>query len=394
MPYSLFDNPFAVLGLANSASVEQASDRARQIGTPEAEAAKRSLIVPRARLEAEIRFLPGVTLERTVSTLAALRAGKMPDLRQFPFLACANVLAHLASDGKGDPATLRELSELQPRLTRDIVLDLITADRAVAGAPRLNGTLLDQALAALAVEHAGALVIGLRSLGEIAGAELLVGLVQSAQAGNGRWTGFIAKASSAWERETASRATELLEKAAQAGRSLSSKATAKVAEELALTIRTWSKLTAPQRALDLSTVLRHEGSVAPVRRWRELAVDIANEQGAAREALTIIKELVEHFAALPDLGDRLRQDFDVCQGLVVAAREHDAISKLEAAIAEADGQRETLSQYLDGNEPTGSVPQVVANLRDALVQALQTAPGERPWLVWRAFAYACTTSSN
>jgi hypothetical protein len=145
-----------------------------------------------------------------VSTLAALRAGKMPDLRHLPFLARANVLAHLASAGKGDCATLREL---QPRLTRDIVLDLITADRAAAGAPKLNGALLDDALAALAVEHAGALVTGLRSLGEIAGAELLVELVQSAQAGDCRCTAFIAKASAAWERETASRATELLDKA-------------------------------------------------------------------------------------------------------------------------------------------------------------------------------------
>ncbi len=105
--------------------------------------------MPRTRLEAEIRFLPGVTYERAVSTLAALRAGEMPDLRHLPFLARANVLAHLASAGKGDCATLRELSELQPRLTRDIVLDLITADRAAAGAPKLNGALLDDALAAL-----------------------------------------------------------------------------------------------------------------------------------------------------------------------------------------------------------------------------------------------------
>jgi hypothetical protein len=248
----------------------------------------------------------------------------------------------------------------------------------------LNGTLLGEALSA---EHAAALVVGLRALGEIAGAELLVELVQSAQAGDGRCTAFIAKAAAAWERETASRATELLEKAEQSGRSLSSKATAKAADELAAAIRTWRKLTAPQRSLDLATVLRHEGSVAPVRRWRDLAVDIANEQGAAREALIVIKELVAHFASLPDLGNQLRRDLGVCQGLVVAAREHDAISKLEAAIAQADKERETLGRSLNGDEPTWSAPPVVTKLRDALVETLQAAPGERPWLIWRAFAH-------
>jgi hypothetical protein len=131
-----------------------------------------------------------------------------------------------------------------------------------------------------------------------------------------------------------------------------------------------------------------------VGRWLGLAVRITNEQSAAREALTIIKELAEHFASLPDIGARIRDNLKTCQGLVSAAREHDAISKLEAAIAEADGQRETLSRCLDGNEPTGSVPQIVANLRDALVQALQIAPGERPWLVGAPSRFACTTSSN
>lgn len=143
MSYSLFDNPFAVLGLANSASVQQASDRARQSGTPEANAAMRALIVPRTRLEAEIRFLPGVAFEGGASTLAALRANKIPDIRHLPLPARANVLAHLASSGKSDSATLRELAELQPRLTRDIVLDLIAAGRAEAGMPNLNGALLE-----------------------------------------------------------------------------------------------------------------------------------------------------------------------------------------------------------------------------------------------------------
>jgi hypothetical protein len=153
MPYSLFDNPFAVLGLANSASAQEASDRARQIGTPEANAAMRALIVPRTRLEAEIRFLPGVAFEVAASTLAALRANQTPDLWCLPLPACANVLAHLASAGKTDQTLLRELAELQPRLTRDIVFDLIAGGRAVAGMPKLNGALLVEGLQALSAEH-------------------------------------------------------------------------------------------------------------------------------------------------------------------------------------------------------------------------------------------------
>jgi hypothetical protein len=213
----------------------------------------------------------------------------------------------------------------------------------------------------------------------------LVGLVHSAHAGAHRCTAFIGKAIAAWERETAGRATELLEKAAQSERSLSSRVTSKAAEELAQTIRTWAKLTAPQRAQELATVLRHQGSVIPVSRWRELAIDIANEQGAAREALIVIEKLVEDFHVLPDLGARLREDLETCRSLVLASREREAIGELEAAIAEADTQRDKLSHSLDGNEPYSTAPTLVTRLRDALIQAVRTAPRRTtPSTSWRA----------
>ncbi len=382
MAYSLLDNPFAVLGLAASATPQQIIERAREIGTEEADRAKQALLVLRPRFEAELFFLPGAGSDIVRRTLDALRADRPPESRFLSVPARANLLAHLAFSGKVDPALLRELADLVPCIAREVWVNLITADRTAAGVRAPNETWFDKSLAALADVHGGALVAGLRSLGEAQGADLLVDLVNKTEAGH---LGFLHKAAAGWERGAASKAIQLEEEAARLEQSLATKATATAAKDLADVVRTWAKLTGPKRAIDAKAGLPDEATEQRVGRWRELAVDIVNDQEAIRESLIIVRALVDAFASLPDFGDLLRDDLKTCQELVKEAEESERLGPLQAAIAEAAAQRETLRSSLTDGGPTSSALPVVVRLRAALLEAAQAIPGERPWLLFRAF---------
>lgn len=390
MAFSLLNNPFAVLGLTAAASPRAVHETAIRLDSAEARAAERLLIASRSRLETEIRFLPGASPEDSSEVLDALRDGRVPRLRALSLPARANVLAHIAAAGEADPTILRELADIQGRQTKQIALELISKDRIDAGMPTPNERLLGETFEAWTEDHAAALVAGARSLGEQAGASLLVELIKATRSDQLHRESLLRCATEDWERKTAARTTRLDEEAKRAEESLATKPTTEAANDLACAIHAWAKLTEPQRAVDAVANLSHAASVEAAGRWRNLAIDLANKHDAVQEALSVITALASEFGSLPTLGGRIRDDLKTCDGLVAAARARDApeVKALEAAIAQADKAHGTLRRALKGGAPSQSSPPAVMQLIAAFHKAANAAAGERPWHLMRAFALA------
>ncbi len=256
--FSLWENPFALLGLTAAATQRETQDRARELGTSDAQAAARAVIAPRPRLEAEIRFLPGAPDEQVRAVLDTLRKGGMPDLWGLSLPARANVLAHRAAEGLADATQLQLLVSLHGEMDAGTVAATIGDDRTAAGMPQPNGELLERSLEKLADDHARAMVIGVVGAEtQKASAQITALLTRNAAQQQNDRLSFLRRVCAAWDRETASMATQAREHAQDLAGTLSKTPKVGEAESLAATIEYWAQLTAPQRKLDALVSLGH-----------------------------------------------------------------------------------------------------------------------------------------
>ena len=217
MHFSLLSNPFAVLDLADDASVSVIAGRARQLDGPAAAAASRMLIVPRTRLIAEMSFLPGAPQDLVTSCLEDLRASRIPDLWALTPLARANVLAHLASAGMATASQMRDLVGLQDAI-RSFSADSIDQAWGRAGLPKVAPEMLASSLETVAGKHAEAFANGMLTLPR--GSELFAEHLQTTSLDATARVTFLREAAAAWDRATTSKVAEELEAAApiEAGR--------------------------------------------------------------------------------------------------------------------------------------------------------------------------------
>lgn len=138
----LHRNPFAVLGATTRDSrariLELAEERSLLIDPEACRQASSSLTVPRARLSAEVSWLPGVSPGKAAAAVDALGAGR--DTSGFPPLARANLLAaRLASESPTDlVGKILELAEVADGVEIDEVQRDINEDRELAGIPRVT----------------------------------------------------------------------------------------------------------------------------------------------------------------------------------------------------------------------------------------------------------------
>jgi hypothetical protein len=390
MGFDLLENPFAVLCLATDASAAVLNARARELGGPLAAAASRILLVPNARVQAEVSFLPGLSGSEVAACLAPLANRCSPDLPGLMPLARANVLAHLASNGLASADQLRSLVALEAQL-QDGALTALNRSREAAGMPPVPDVMFTAALEHLQGQHADALSSGAQALAH--GAEVLLDLVQSLGATISRSSIFLRQSITAWERATSSANANELDRAHGLEIKLAQRPSEAAAAQLAALICSVAARTKPPRELARHFGLAHKSSADLSERWRSLAVDIANLYDAYPEALSILAALADGFGVSDELGQQVVDDLALCRERVASGAYLPEMRRLRRAIAAARSRSHELNGDLLANalRPTAwrrKAPPTAIELSEALAAAIRTAQTDLPWQALREFALA------
>jgi hypothetical protein len=382
--FDLFANPFAVLGLAGDTSVGVITARARELGTADAAAASRTLLIPRSRLQAELSFLPGASKYLADTCLEALKGQREPDLwPRLTLPARANLLAHLASRGAATGNQMRDLVGMQEAI-RSSWDEMINQAREHARMPPVSGETSDSILEALVTQHAEAFADGMLALPK--GADLFAEQLYNTSPDSMTRMNFLRQSAASWDRATSSDAEKYLGLAAPLEAILWDHPHAKSAEELAELVLLFANRTKPPREASRLVGLPHKPSANAVERWRAVALDLNNRQDAVLEAVIVLEALTKGFGTTDELGARTARDLDICRDRLASGEGTPEVRRLVAAIAAATEKELAFQRAAMGNGgTTAQTPAVVAELHDAFVAAARTARSDLPWRLLRAF---------
>jgi hypothetical protein len=387
MGFDLLQNAFAILKLGNDASPSAISARARDLGGDRASVASRTLISPRTRLQAELAFLPGLTQDEAQKCLLAVQEGTVPESPQFPALARANLLAHLASKGKATETHLDALANIAASVRGD-TLEILNRDRRCAGMPPVTEPMFNAAMEQLESQHAEALSDGALALKN--GPEVLSHIVQSLGSSVTSKSVFLRQATSAWERSTASENARDTERTQELETKLNVGPHDGALAALVSLIHSIAARTRPSRELARHFGLAHDASVEVVNKWRCLAVDLGNKHQALIQACSILEVLAEEFGTSDDPGRRVARDLTICRERLEAGEHIPELQRFAAAILAANQEpsqfkNDHLKRIRDGQRSRYDAP-VVVRLWNAFGAAARNAPSDWPWRALRDFA--------
>ena len=382
MGFDLLTNPFAVLGLAGNSPVGAISSRARELGTGEASAASRVLLLPKTRLMAELSFLPGTVQADVDGCLQALKEGRQPDLWSLTPIARANVLAHLASSKRAGPKQLRDLVEMRESAL-GTAMEAVNRGRQESRIPPAPPEMADGALQGLATQHAEAMVDGLLALGN--GGKLLSDLLSEAGDATTSKGVFLRQCTAGWERTKAGDLSRIIESAEPLEGTLREDPRPETARKLAETVRQFADATMPQRRAAHLLGLPHEASLEARGRWQSVALDLNNRLDAISEAVILLEALADAFDDQDDLQTRITKNLLVCRERVASGEGTPQIRRLTRAIkAASDSPVETDQGGLVDGRKTPACSAVAAELHDSFVAAAESATSDLPWVMLRS----------
>ena len=379
--FSLLTNPFAVLGLSGAATIAIVTAQSRKIGGQDASAASRILISPRTRLPCELAFLPGATTAQIDAVSAALRDGRLPDIRALTPLAGANVLAHLVSAFRASPDQMRELVAIYDSAPWSVT-EVLDRDRAAAQMPPVSREALAPALEELRARHADALSEGARARPD--GSNFLVQLLRAAGPEIRPRLAFLRQASAAWERGCIGGIAATLEAAEPIEAKLRECVEAGYASNLASSIAVYAELVGPPREAARLLGLPHEASAATGERWLKLALDMSDRQTALADAMTLLQALAAGFGAEGELERKVASALEDCRKRLASGEGSPEMQRLIQALQAAHAATivfQNLNTETD-RLPHGT-PALIVELHVAFVAATEQARSDQPWQMLR-----------
>ncbi len=380
--FDLLSNPFSTLG------VSPRTPQSVLLAMPEPAdaAAMRSIAIPRSRLAAEVGFLPGAAPAAASDVLAALRRGDRPNLAPLPQAAKANVLAHLCAAGLATHDDPEALATLQPAPGDPALQAAIDADREAAGVPASQPAALVAEQAALAEQHAAALVASCRHGPDPA--LRLADLVRRAVAGPP--LAFLRKAAAAWARQSTGRLADLEDEAADARAGLLKQLDALSAARLCGAMRAWAALSLPQRLADARAGLDHAPTLRSLRGWRATATRLSHD-GRPDLALPLLQAMAEALADLPGEAAQLQDDVRACAGMLEQQTLEGLLAPLRTLAVRHAADPGPLAAALlrqpFGPRTTGAAAGAAGELWAAFDAACAACiTSEAPWTILRTLA--------
>lgn len=338
---ALHANPFYVLRVTTRDDkpkiVAMAEERSLEIEDGVCQSAKSCLINPRTRLAAEMAWLPGVaprTIDKMLLSLPAFLRSTQ-NTWGLPSLAQANLMAaacELSNSNELAPALvgfIHYFAEVVESIDPEDVLRDINEDRTVSQFPEIQGV---EAIEAEIVERRKTYQVALTNLLDatepLTLLEVMTEVVTVAtEGGNESRPILIHGLVDSYEKKTLA----VLEKGAENVIALVNRireaapqgpqAVDPPISQLEAATRRWVKIAAPIQLSNKSQGLEHGPSNRVAYGLRNLSVDLNNDHGMLSQASRINLLLLESFAAIPEVAEKLKEDAEALEGLRNAEQE-------------------------------------------------------------------------
>ena len=324
----LHQSPFALLGATTRDDrkqiVQLAEERSLELDPDLCQKARSDLTNLRARLSAEISWLPGVSPRKASQLLEGLLRDPMAVREEFglPTLAHLNLLAAAFEfvEGEHDVEDLagfiQEIAQLAEDLNPEEVLREINEDRAISGFPEVRT--LDQIEDALKEQkrhYQSAIKDALNRLPSMTLIQAVTETVDDATSGGeDPAPELIDDLVDSYEKETQSvlnkeaENVQKLIKAARDSAQFGEDAIRPYVDRLDVVTRNWDKIAQPIQLLAKARGKNHEPSLRLAWAIRILAVDLFNEHNMLTQSQRLTGLLQELFSDLPDVNEVLEQD--------------------------------------------------------------------------------------
>lgn len=340
---ALHANPFCVLGVTTRDDrrkiVEMAEERALHLDHDTCQKARSDLTNPRARLSAEMSWMPGVA-PRMAEKLVKVLSEDPKFVRSeegLPELARANLMAaafELVEDGEDSGLVaefIRDFAWVVESIDADQVLRDINEDRAISGFPEVKGV---EAIEEELVERRKAYRSVLKGLLDSMDPDKLVETMTDAVSvatddGEDQGPALIDELADAYEVEAhgflekeSENISKLVESARQAA-PRGERAVAPILDKLEKVARNWDRVAQPIQLSAKSRGIQHHQSREIAYEVRSLGIDLNNEHGMLEQAHRMTELLQELFAELPEVVERLGEDAEAIEGLRRQAQEQE-----------------------------------------------------------------------
>jgi len=325
---SLHSSPFLILGVTTrdhrQKIVEQAEERALHIDHELCQKARSELTNPRARLAAEIRWLPGVApkkaeqlVEQISQNPSSIRVtGGLPDLAFSNLMAAAFELVCERDSAAVVAEDINKLAWVAEYLNAAEILRDINEDRAISGFPEVRGVdVIEDELAELHKAYKLAIKTALDSMPPQKLVETMTAAVNEAtESGEHSGPSLIHEIVDTYEVEThgfldrefqnVSTLIEGIRGAAPNGR----QSISPLIDKLETVARNWDMVAQPIQLSAKARGLVHQPSREIAFELRSLGVDLFKHHDMLDQAKRMTNLLQELFAELPEVVERLDED--------------------------------------------------------------------------------------
>lgn len=332
---TLHRNPFWILGATSRDDrrriVELAEEKSLTLDHGVCQKARADITNPRARLAAEIAWLPGVSPRRAEQLARLVLRDPMAVRAEkgLPLLAHANLMAAAfeAIDEHHDPdgvaQFIQELADLVDAIVPEDVTRDINEDRAVSGFPEVKSPEpVESELGERKRYYRNAIKDALNRLPTDALVAVMTDTVAAATAGGeAQAPGLIDELVDSYEVETqhflqkeAENVQKLIKATRESARS-GEKAVKPLVDKLEAVTRNWEKIAHPIQLSSKARGILHRPSTELAFSIRSLAIDLFNEHDLLTQSNRITSLLQELFTQIPELAERVEQDAEALQNI-------------------------------------------------------------------------------
>jgi peptidoglycan hydrolase-like protein with peptidoglycan-binding domain len=394
-PFDLLSNPFFLLALEPTASLEKIADAyedavADQIASePDLTTAREALVNPRQRLAAELSFLFDTPPGQVKAVCAALKVGAPSNdllgaANRLAPLSKANLLTHVGAREQAEDDLLFALMDAHARIEPRIIHSKLQSTRQAAGfvVPSLD-SVRDQ-LHELISLHVKAVLAGYptartsaRSVGECIKRILISADSDRIDALEGLVRSYGQTISSELhkiEEEIRSDAEELRSRPREVS----------LVDPLADRLRDWISVANPIVEFDAHKGRDETRARQLFNEVRGLAIDLANQHNSFHVALSISNVAAEVFSSLPRATEQLKEDLPLLEERSAEA----LVIPLKTFVDELSKWTIVSDLLAGGFGPSsiGTVQDLWQRFSYAATQTQHTIAGDLPWILLRSLA--------
>ena len=324
---TLHSSPFALLDVTTHDNrrriAAQAEVKSLDLNEEVCQQAFSDLTNPRARLSAEMAWLPGIPPHKTALLLEELYNNPMTICREsgLPILAKLNLLAAVFEAMDRDDADdlirlITEYARIFEELTVEEVQRTLNADRAVSGFPPVSASeQIEAELAERKRHYCRAVKAALNRLPSVTLLRVITVTVEQATSGGEHHAPeLINELVDSYEievqdlllreAENIDKIIRMIKERVDSGVTI----TKPYVDRLDTVARNWNKIARPIQLVKKSRGLKHEASSNAAGAIRDLAIMLFNEHDMLAQSRQLIRLIQDVFSVVPEIVDRAGED--------------------------------------------------------------------------------------